>query len=76
VMEVFQQLNRKGITIILVTHEPDIAEFAKRQIVFRDGRLRADRKIVHPKLAAEALKGMPLIDDEEEMAITRDGVEG
>jgi putative ABC transport system ATP-binding protein len=65
VMEVFQALNRKGITIMLVTHEPDIANFAKRQIVFRDGRIRSDRINPEPKDASEVLKVMPAIDDED-----------
>ncbi len=43
IMELFQNLNEKeGITVVLVTHEPDIAEFAKRQIVFRDGLIISD----------------------------------
>jgi putative ABC transport system ATP-binding protein len=68
VMDVFQQLNAKGITIILVTHEPDIAEFAKRQIVFRDGRIKSDKINLNPKIASEVLNDMPLIDEEEEVA--------
>ncbi len=44
IMGLFQHLNRdQGITVILVTHEPDIAEYAKRQIVFRDGEVIADK---------------------------------
>ena len=44
VMEIFQHLNRDlGITIIMITHEPDIASFAKRNIHFRDGRIVEDR---------------------------------
>ncbi len=39
VMELFQGVNAKGITVILVTHEPDIADFAKRKVVFRDGKI-------------------------------------
>jgi putative ABC transport system ATP-binding protein len=43
IMELFQNLNtREGITIVLVTHEPDIAEYAKRRIVFRDGLIISD----------------------------------
>ena len=42
VMGIFQELNSTGITIIMVTHEPDIAQFTKRQIVFRDGKIRSD----------------------------------
>jgi putative ABC transport system ATP-binding protein len=42
IMEVFQGLNAKGITVVLVTHEPDIAAFAGRQVVVRDGRIVRD----------------------------------
>jgi putative ABC transport system ATP-binding protein len=43
VMELLQQLNReRGITIVMVTHEPDVAAFAKRNLVFRDGRILSD----------------------------------
>ena len=66
VMGVFQHLNSKGITIILVTHEPDIAQFAKRHIVFRDGKIRMDKINPSPKVATEVIKEMPVIDDEEE----------
>ena len=45
IMELFQNLNEKeGITIVLVTHEPDIAQYAKRQIVFRDGLIISDTR--------------------------------
>jgi putative ABC transport system ATP-binding protein len=45
IMELFQNLNDKeGITIVLVTHEPDIAAYAKRQILFRDGLIISDKK--------------------------------
>lgn len=43
VMALFQMLNRQGKTIILVTHEPEIADFAKRRLTFRDGELIADK---------------------------------
>ncbi|HEX2929850.1 MAG TPA: ABC transporter ATP-binding protein [Candidatus Binatia bacterium] len=44
IMALFQQLNlQQGITVVLVTHEPDIAEHAKRQIVFRDGQVISDK---------------------------------
>ncbi len=45
IMELFQNLNRKeGITVVLVTHEPDIAGYAERQIVFRDGLIISDTR--------------------------------
>jgi len=66
VMEIFQELNNHGITVILVTHEPDIAQFARRHIVFRDGKIRADKPNATPRVAAEVLKDMPAIDDDEE----------
>src|SRR5438046_1721027 len=45
IMDVLQQLNERGLTIVLVTHEPDIAQFAKRMIVFRDGKIRKDESL-------------------------------
>jgi putative ABC transport system ATP-binding protein len=66
VMGIFQQLNDNGITIILVTHEPDIAQFAKRHIVFRDGKIRSDKVNTSSKIAAEVLRDLPVIDDKEE----------
>jgi putative ABC transport system ATP-binding protein len=45
IMDIFQRLNRElGITIIMITHEPDIASYAKRNILFKDGRIVEDRK--------------------------------
>jgi putative ABC transport system ATP-binding protein len=44
IMEVLQSLNDDGLTIVIVTHEPDIAEFAKRVIVFRDGQILNDHR--------------------------------
>jgi putative ABC transport system ATP-binding protein len=43
-MALFRELNDSGITIVLVTHEPDIAAWAKRVLVFRDGELVEDRR--------------------------------
>lgn len=42
IMALFQQLNENGTTIILVTHESDVAAYAKRQLIFRDGHLVSD----------------------------------
>ena len=63
VMEIFQKLNRDGLTIVLVTHEPDIARFTHRQIVFRDGHIKRDEVIDAPWIASEVLKTMPTIED-------------
>ncbi|RJP76147.1 MAG: ABC transporter ATP-binding protein [Candidatus Zixiibacteriota bacterium] len=68
ILGLFQQLNAQGITVILVTHEPDIAQFAGRHIVFRDGRIRSDRANPSPRRAAEVLADMPESEDEEEAA--------
>ena len=68
VMGIFQQLNNNGITIILVTHEPDIAQYAKRHIVFRDGRIKTDRMNPKPVVASEVLRSMPSVDDDKEEA--------
>ena len=43
IMQLFQELNRQGITIVLVTHEPDIAAYAKRQVRFFDGKIISDQ---------------------------------
>jgi putative ABC transport system ATP-binding protein len=45
IMQIFQDLNAQGLTVVLVTHEPDIAQFAKRIIVFRDGKIRRDEQV-------------------------------
>ncbi|MGA2623756.1 MAG: ABC transporter ATP-binding protein [Bacteroidota bacterium] len=66
VMGIFQELNNKGITIILVTHEPDIAQFAKRHIVFRDGKIKSDKPNTTVRVAMEVLRELPMIDEEVE----------
>jgi putative ABC transport system ATP-binding protein len=52
VMALLQQLNRRGMTVVLVTHERDIAEFAQRVVTFRDGRVVEDHRVAAPKDAA------------------------
>jgi putative ABC transport system ATP-binding protein len=59
IMALFQQLNREGLTIVLVTHEPDIAAFMRRTLVFKDGHLVADLANPAPLDAAVALAEMP-----------------
>jgi len=63
VMDIFQKLNQQGLTIVLVTHEPDIAQFAKRNIVFRDGHIKRDSTVRSPAIASEVLKTIPTIED-------------
>ena len=63
ILEVFQKLNDGGLTVVLVTHEPDIAEFAKRSIHFKDGTIRRDEPVQNRPIAAEALKNMPALED-------------
>jgi len=65
IMQIFQDLNQRGLTVVLVTHEPDIANYAKRIVVFRDGRIRRDAEVEHRSHAMDVLKTMPLLEDEE-----------
>ena len=46
IMKIFQGLNDEGVTIVMVTHEPDIAEFTKRKVVFRDGIIIDDAPVL------------------------------
>ncbi|PYS73284.1 MAG: macrolide ABC transporter ATP-binding protein [Acidobacteria bacterium] len=67
VMEIFQRLNReRGITLVLVTHEPDIAQYAGRIVVFKDGKIRKDYPVKDQRDAAEELKNLPAIEADEE----------
>jgi putative ABC transport system ATP-binding protein len=63
IMQIFQDLNEQGLTIVLVTHEPDIAHFARRGITFRDGKIRRDELVKDRPRAAEVLKSMPTVED-------------
>ena len=58
IMAILQRMNRRGITIVLVTHEEDIAQFASRIVAFRDGRLRADTPVPAPRDAEAALPSL------------------
>ena len=68
VMEIFQRLNReRGITLVLVTHEPDIAQYAQRVVVFKDGKIKKDYQIEDQRDAAEELRNLPpVLDDEDD----------
>ena len=67
VMDIFQRLNQeRGITIILITHEMDIAEHGTRFIRFRDGKIQIDQKVTHRRNAAEELAALPPPDEVDE----------
>jgi putative ABC transport system ATP-binding protein len=66
ILALLQRLNREGLTIVLVTHEPDIASYAGRVMVFRDGRLLSDERKPAPLDAAATLAALPV--DEEVLA--------
>lgn len=59
IMAVFQDLNRNGKTVIIVTHEEEVAHHCKRIIRFRDGRVQRDELVANPIDAREALKKLP-----------------
>ncbi|MCL4170697.1 UNVERIFIED_CONTAM: hypothetical protein GTU68_002659 [Idotea baltica] len=63
IMSIFQELNKQGITIVFVTHEPDIALFSHRTIVLRDGNIIKDYKNTNILSAAEELAKLPKQDD-------------
>ena len=56
IMSVFQELNDQGITIVMVTHEPDIAAYARRRVRVRDGRIISDEPIAARRRAVEDLR--------------------
>src|ERR1035437_9125202 len=64
IMEIFQNLNDKGLTIVLVTHELDIAQFARRVLVFRDGKIRKDDPVLSRPRASKLLKLLIVLDSQ------------
>lgn len=66
VMDIFQSLNLKGITIVIVTHEADIAAFTKRNITFRDGKIIREIEVASPRNAREELAALPVAVEEDE----------
>jgi putative ABC transport system ATP-binding protein len=65
IMALLQELNRTGITVVLVTHEADIAQYARRILQFRDGHLRHDDPVPAPRDAQAELLARPAEDGEE-----------
>ena len=60
VMDIFQTLNReRKITVLLITHEMDIAEYGTRIVTFRDGQVVKDKPVTHRRLAQDELKALP-----------------
>jgi putative ABC transport system ATP-binding protein len=60
VMGIFQRLNlERGITVLLITHEPDIAEYATRVVAFRDGHIVSDQTVKRRRMADDELKALP-----------------
>lgn len=60
IMELFQDLNEKGRTIVYVTHETDIARFATRNVTFRDGKIQRENNVIERLDAREILRTMPV----------------
>ena len=63
IIEILQKLNDDGLTIVLVTHEHDISQFAKRVLVFRDGKIRRDDPVLNRPRATDVLKTLPTLED-------------
>jgi putative ABC transport system ATP-binding protein len=64
-MDILQTLNNEqGLTIVLVTHEPDIAQYAKRNLHFRDGKLKRDVLVQDRLVAQEVLKSLPTVEQQ------------
>ena len=69
IMDIFQRLNDdEGLTVVIVTHEHDIAQYAKRALEFRDGKVRRDYPVENRWLAGEVLPTLPTLDELDEEA--------
>jgi putative ABC transport system ATP-binding protein len=65
IMDIFQKLNDEhGLTVVIVTHEPDIAQYAKRALEFRDGKMKTDVVIQNRSIASEVLPTLPSLDED------------
>jgi putative ABC transport system ATP-binding protein len=69
ILAIFQRLNREeGITMIVVTHDPDVATYANRNIHFLDGKVRLDEVVAHPRQAQQDLESLP-VEQAAELAL-------
>ncbi|HTK54304.1 MAG TPA: ABC transporter ATP-binding protein [Gemmatimonadaceae bacterium] len=66
IMSLFQELNDQGITIVMVTHEPDVAQYCKRVVEVRDGRIKRDHPVEDRHNAAADLRQLLATEPEEE----------
>jgi putative ABC transport system ATP-binding protein len=67
IMDILQQLNEaNGLTVVIVTHEPDIAQYAKRALEFRDGKMIKDVLIQRRSIASEILPTLPTLEDDDD----------
>jgi putative ABC transport system ATP-binding protein len=70
IMDILQRLNgEQGLTVVIVTHEPDIAQYAKRAMEFRDGKMKKDVAIQNRFIAAQVLPTLPSLDEDDVEAI-------
>ncbi len=67
IMEIFQRLNDRGITLVMVTHEPEIGQFAKRRLLMRDGKVIRDEAVESRLMAAKEKEKLPAPEEEEEV---------
>jgi putative ABC transport system ATP-binding protein len=67
IMDIFQELNNKGITIVMVTHESDIAQCARRNVLFLDVQIIENKIVQERKIAKEELKKLPALQSEKEV---------
>jgi putative ABC transport system ATP-binding protein len=67
ILAILQELNARGLTIVLVTHEPDIAAYAKRQVKFRDGRVVDDSSNSKPAAAHQVFDDGTVLSDEKQV---------
>ena len=66
IMDILQRLNEEqGLTVVLVTHENDIAQYTERALEFRDGKLRQDAPVHNRLIAREVLPTLPSLDEED-----------